>query len=111
MGGQDRIRALWRHYYANSQGIIFVVDANDRERISLAREELSMMLSEAELSQAALLVYANKQDSKGSMLAAEVAEALGLYKETGRKWYVQGTCALTGDGLVEGLSWLHKAIK
>ena len=44
VGGQDRIRQLWRHYYANTQGIIFVVDSNDRDRIDLAREELFKMV-------------------------------------------------------------------
>jgi len=33
VGGQDKIRPLWRHYYQNTQGIIFVVDCNDRERV------------------------------------------------------------------------------
>ena len=33
VGGQDKIRPLWRHYYQNTQGLIFVVDSNDRERI------------------------------------------------------------------------------
>ena len=31
VGGQDKIRPLWRHYYQNTQGLIFVVDSNDRE--------------------------------------------------------------------------------
>merc|ERR1711997_287049 len=29
VGGQDRIRPLWRHYYRDADGIIFVVDCND----------------------------------------------------------------------------------
>eukprot|EP01083_Nonionella_stella_P102907 293310_1 len=33
VGGQDKIRHLWRHYYQNTQGIIFVVDSNYRERL------------------------------------------------------------------------------
>lgn len=33
VGGQDKIRPLWRHYFSNTHGIIFVVDSNDRERI------------------------------------------------------------------------------
>lgn len=45
-------------------GIIFVVDSNDRERCSEAREELSRMLAEEELQNAALLVFANKQVSQ-----------------------------------------------
>lgn len=44
-------------------GLIFVVDSNDRERVNEAREELSRMLSEDELRDAVLLVFANKQVS------------------------------------------------
>ena len=40
VGGQDKIRLLWRHYSQNTQGLIFVVDSNDRDRIDDAREEL-----------------------------------------------------------------------
>lgn len=115
VGGQDKIRPLWRHYFQNTQGkfikwriisrnvvqlqisingdrifcvllhvcwetacwfvcqlhinlcfvrysgLIFVVDSNDRERIVEAREELNRMLSEDELREAILLVFANKQ--------------------------------------------------
>ena len=61
VGGQDKIRPLWRHYYQNTQGLIFVVDSNDRERVEDAREELHRMLNEPELSNAVLLVFANKQ--------------------------------------------------
>src|SRR3954469_15458354 len=62
VGGQDKIRPLWRHYFQNTQGIIFVVDSNDRDRVVEAREELQRMLNEDELRDAALLVFANKQD-------------------------------------------------
>ncbi len=44
VGGQDKIRPLWRHYFQNTQGLIFVVDSNDRERIVEAREELNKMV-------------------------------------------------------------------
>jgi len=70
VGGQDKIRPLWRHYYQNTQGLIFVVDSNDRDRIDAARDELHRMLGEDELREAVLLVFANKQvrvytESKG----------------------------------------------
>ena len=63
VGGQDKIRPLWRHYFQNTQGLIFVVDSNDRERISEARDELMRMLAEDELRDAVLLIFANKQAS------------------------------------------------
>merc|ERR1719382_1099425 len=49
VGGQDKIRPLWRHYYQGTNGLIFVVDSNDRERIGEAREELSTMLGDDEM--------------------------------------------------------------
>jgi len=61
VGGQDKIRLLWRYYYMNTQALIFVVDCNDRDRIAEAREELRRMLHDEELKDAALLVFANKQ--------------------------------------------------
>jgi ADP-ribosylation factor protein 1 len=64
VGGQDRIRPLWRHYFRGSQGVIFVVDCNDRDRIAEAGTEIHRLLNEEELKDAALLVLANKQVSK-----------------------------------------------
>jgi ADP-ribosylation factor 1/2 len=61
VGGQDKIRPLWRHYYMNTQAVIFVVDCNDRDRILEAKDELHRMLNEDELRDATLLVFANKQ--------------------------------------------------
>ncbi|KAE9597984.1 putative small GTPase superfamily, ARF/SAR type, P-loop containing nucleoside triphosphate hydrolase [Lupinus albus] len=46
VGGQDKIRPLWRHYFQNTQGLIFVVDSNDRDRVVEARDELHRMLNE-----------------------------------------------------------------
>jgi len=41
-----QIRPLWRHYFQNTQGLIFVVDSNDRDRVVEARDELHRMLNE-----------------------------------------------------------------
>ena len=74
VGGQDKIRPLWRHYFQNTQGIIFVVDSNDRDRIVEAREELQRMLNEDELRDAILLVFANKQDLPVCLLSSNLTE-------------------------------------
>ena len=109
VGGQDKIRLLWRHYYQNTQGLIFVVDSSDKDRVDIAREELQRMLGEEELRDAILLVFANKQDM-GVMSVPEITERLGLHSLKGRDWFIQGTCALTGDGLYDGLDWLSKTV-
>merc|ERR1712180_228720 len=111
VGGQDKIRPLWRHYFQNTQGLIFVVDSNDRERISEARDELMRMLAEDELREAVLLIFANKQDLPNAMNAAEITDKLGLHSLRNRNWYIQATCATSGDGLYEGLDWLSNQLK
>ena len=52
IGGQSKIRPLWRHYYENANAIIFVVDSIDEDRIELAKEELHGMLQEDSLRDA-----------------------------------------------------------
>jgi len=117
VGGQDKIRPLWRHYYQNTQGVIFVVDSNDRDRIddsngtvNSAKDELHRMLAEDELKDAVLLVFANKQDLPNAMKVQEVTNRLGLNKMRNRQWYIQGASAPTGDGLYEGLDWLSSTL-
>jgi len=111
VGGQDKIRPLLRHYFQNTQGIIFVVDSNDRDRVVEAREELQRMLNEDELRDALLLVFANKQDLPNAMNAAEITDKLGLHSLRQRAWYIQSTCATSGDGLYEGLEWLSNSLR
>ncbi|XP_029634838.1 ADP-ribosylation factor 4 [Octopus sinensis] len=109
VGGQDRIRPLWRHYFQNTQGLIFVVDSNDRERMTEASDELQKMLSEEELRDAVLLVFANKQDLPNAMSVSEIKQALKL-ESLAKKWFIQSTCATQGSGLYEGLDWLSSEL-
>ncbi|EER01855.1 ADP ribosylation factor 1, putative [Perkinsus marinus ATCC 50983] len=110
VGGQDKIRPLWRHYYQNTHGLIFVVDSNDRDRIGDAKDELQRMMNEEELRDAVLLVFANKQDLPNAMKASEVTDQLGLQSMRHRQWFIQSCCATTGDGLYEGLDWLSRVL-
>ncbi|KAM9854531.1 ADP-ribosylation factor 4-like [Aulostomus maculatus] len=106
VGGQDKIRPLWRHYFQNTQGLIFVVDSNDRERLTEAADELFKMLQEDELKDAILLVFANKQDLPNAVPVGELTEKLNLASIRHKKWHMQSTCATQGTGLYEGLDWL-----
>merc|ERR1712032_119689 len=109
-GGQTKIRPLWRHYFQNTQGLIFVVDSNDRDRIHETKDELHKMLNEDDLRDAVLLVFANKQDLPNAMNAAEITDKLGLHALKQRHWYIQAAIATSGEGLYEGLDWLQANI-
>jgi ADP-ribosylation factor protein 1 len=111
IGGQDKIRKLWRYYYSGVQGVIFVVDSSDRDRVEDARQELHHLMHADELRDAAVLVYANKQDLRGAMSASELADKLHLRDLRSGRWFIQSACAVSGDGIYDGLDWLSLAVQ
>ncbi|CAI8617120.1 unnamed protein product [Vicia faba] len=111
VGGQEKLRALWRHYFNNTDGLIYVVDSLDRERIGKAKQEFQNIINDPFMLNSVILVLANKQDLRGAMTAREVCDGLGLFDLKNRKWHIQSTCALRGDGLYEGLDWLSSTLK
>ncbi|KAH6625159.1 ADP-ribosylation factor family-domain-containing protein [Boeremia exigua] len=112
VGGQDKIRPLWRHYFSGTQGLIFVIDSNDRDRIDEARQELTRIIQDREMKDALLLVFANKQDLAGAMRPKEVSDKLQLEKiAKDHVWKVEPSCATTGEGIFEGLAWLSNNVK
>lgn len=107
VGGADKIKPLWGHYYKNATHIILVVDSNDRDRIQEAKNELFIMLQEEELRDIPILVFANKQDLPNVMSVEEITDKLELNSiPDTRSWFVTPSCATTGDGLYEGLDWI-----
>lgn len=138
IGGQDKLRPLWRSYTRCTDGIVFVVDSVDDERLEEAKMELLKTallpenkselathlyqqvdqrssffsnLSFLPLSDVPILVLANKQDLPGAKEAKEIASFLGLNDlSPSHLWHVQPTCAVIGDGLEEGLDILYNMI-
>ena len=108
VGGQDKIRVLQKHYYRNTDGLIFVVDSSDRENLDQAAEELEKMVAEEELIFCPILVFANKQDLNSALPPGHVTEVLKMGKYRGREWLVQGSSATNGTGLKEGIDWISK---
>ncbi|XP_043960253.1 ADP-ribosylation factor-like 8 isoform X1 [Gambusia affinis] len=124
IGGQESLRSSWNTYYSNtelvcsfraqtaagvtdvSRFIILVVDSTDRERLAISKEELYRMLAHEDLRKAAVLIFANKQDMKDCMSAAEISKYLTLSSIKDHPWHIQSCCALTGEGLCQGLEWM-----
>jgi len=105
VGGQDKLRDLWRHYYPGTNGIIFVVDSADTTRLSTAKEELHLLMNEHELQYATLVVVANKQDLPNALKKDGVARALELDKITRKNECFEAT-AKENKGLTDALDWL-----
>jgi small GTP-binding protein len=106
VGGGYMQRQLYKHYYKNTDGVIFVVDSNDKERLEEAKELLHIQLKQEELANVPFLVYANKQDFDNVLSPLDIWTGLelGLFKD--KKIFVQGCTAINGTGLIEGLDWL-----
>lgn len=109
VGGQQRIRNLWYHYFVNTKAIIFVVDSSDTERIQEAAEELHHMMEREELRHTVLLILANKQDMPNALSITEMVQRMNLHK-INQDWHVHGTCAIRGNGLYDGLEMLREML-
>ncbi|XP_034271287.1 putative ADP-ribosylation factor-like protein 5C isoform X1 [Pantherophis guttatus] len=106
IGGQENLRSTWNTYYSNTEFVILVIDSTDRERLTVTKEELYKMLAHEDLRNAAVLIFANKQDIKNSMSTSEISKFLTLSSIKDHPWHIQGCCALTGEGLPAGLEWM-----
>lgn len=71
---------MLRHYFANTQALIYVIDSSDHERMSEAAEELTSFLYEDELRDTLVLVFANKQDFPNAKSPTAISEALKMHK-------------------------------
>ena len=109
IGGQNKIRTLWRHYFPNTNGIIFVIDSSDKQRINEAKKEIDYLMQHDDLKECPQLIFANKLD-QNVMSVAEVIDKLELQNIRGREWFCQGCSALTGTGLYEGFDWMANKI-
>ena len=111
VGGQDKIRPLWRHYFNNTQGMLYVVDSSDRPRFNESKNELNWILESDEMIEVPVVVLANKQDLPHAAPPAELAAKLGLHHLRNRDWYIHGTCGTNGDGLYEAMHVLARLVK
>lgn len=112
VGGQDRIRPLWRHYFQGTQGMIFVIDLSDGERAEEAAMELEKVLSDPSMGAVPVLIFANKSDMPQRLTVSQLSARMDLPALLGRrKWLVQESVATTGQGLHEGIGWLSNALQ
>ncbi|KAG7880252.1 hypothetical protein KL905_002921 [Ogataea polymorpha] len=107
VGGQERIRALWRHYFSGTDALIFVIDSADRSRLEEAKKELYKVINDRELTGCLLCVLANKQDKPGRMEQAELVKFLELGSIKNHHWCIIPTVATDGTGLNQVLNWIQ----
>ena len=111
VGGQPKLRPLWKHYYLNTQAVVFVIDSSNQERLDEAQNELVKLIAEKELKDAFILILLNKQDLDNCITIEEITDKFSLYKLCcGRSWHIQACDAREGTGLTNGLDWLSRQL-
>ena len=108
VGGQDKIRKLWHHYFINTEVLIYVIDSNDSERFAESKNELHYLINNINLK--CVLIYLNKTDLPNTILPEKIKDIFELNKIK-YKWFVQPCCAINNEGIIEGLEWISKNIK
>ncbi|CAF4257569.1 unnamed protein product [Adineta steineri] len=111
IGGQDKIRPLYRHYFEKTDGLLFVVDSSDQDRLKEARDELFGIVTHESMSSVPFVIIANKSDLPTAIKPSELIEHLSLHSISRQRWYIQSACAVNGDGLVEAMTQLSNMIK
>ena len=110
VGGRDKVRPLFRHYYRHTDIVLFVVDSADQTDMDIAKREMYRTLEDYDLVNCKAAVLANKQDLLWAMPVLEVAEKLGVFNRNRRHGLIPvfPISATTGDGLSEVLKWIEE---
>ncbi|XP_062866707.1 ADP-ribosylation factor-like protein 13B isoform X3 [Trichomycterus rosablanca] len=115
LGGGKRIRGIWKNYYSEAYGVVFVVDSSDVQRIQETRDTMAEVLRHPRIAGKPVLVLANKQDQDGALAEADIIESLSLEKlvnENKCLCQIEPCSAVLGYGkkldksIKNGLNWL-----
>ena len=105
-----QLHRIWKHYYNDVDGIIFVIDSADIERLDIVKQELRNLMDTYKLRKSKFLIFGNKYDQANSLSAKQIIDKIGLHNSGQQKIHIISTCARTGEGLYEGLDWLVREI-
>ncbi|CAG9321234.1 unnamed protein product [Blepharisma stoltei] len=109
--GRENMRPIWRNYFDHADGLIFVIDSVDRNRMQEIGQELQYLFEDDKLAGIPVLIFANKQDFLRALSAIEISNALMLHSIRDRDWCIIPSCSRTGEGLQEGMKWLVQTIQ
>ncbi len=111
VGGQEKLRPLWKSYTRRTDGMVFVVDSTEVERMEEAKVELHKITRTSENQGVPVLVLANKQDLPVALPVSDVEKVLAVHElSASTLHHVQGCSAVDGQGLQPGLEKLYEMI-
>ncbi|KAJ7873925.1 P-loop containing nucleoside triphosphate hydrolase protein [Mycena olivaceomarginata] len=106
LGGQRGIRNIWHRYYDDCHAVAYIIDAEDRERLSEGWEVFESVLSAPQILNVPLLLIANKQDSPQALSERPLGEGETERRERIASLDVMGISAIEGTGVKAAVDWL-----
>lgn len=110
VGGGSRIRGIWRSYYAEVYGLIYVVDSTDVSRIIETQETLNAMLENEYLQDKPIIVFANKQDSNGALTSTQLSNKLNITNSRVNIMDCSAINPVPDKNIKNGIAWIMKYV-
>jgi len=122
LGGHETVRKTWKTYFPTVDGIIYMVDAADRDRFEESKKELDLLMETPELAKVPIVILGNKIDKKDAASEDEIRELFGLSSKgtwgsdkvneiNGRPIEVFMCSVAKKTGYADGFKWLSQFLK
>ncbi|KAL3998867.1 ADP-ribosylation factor family protein [Acanthocheilonema viteae] len=119
LGGDERIRSIWKNYYPEVFGVIYVIDGSARDRIEESGQLLKDAISDKDLNNKPFLVILNKKDRERCIDEIQLSDRFNLHNLANR-YQTQirveicqlniGSGKMMDETLKDGFEWLLEQI-
>jgi len=117
LGGHAQARRVWKEYFPAVDGVVFLVDVADTNRLNESKRELIALLEDESIANAPILVLANKIDKAGACTEDQLRQYFAI-QTTGkgsvetqiRPIEIFMCSVLNRQGYGEGFQWLANYI-
>uniref|UniRef100_H2L5Q2 small monomeric GTPase n=1 Tax=Oryzias latipes TaxID=8090 RepID=H2L5Q2_ORYLA len=122
LGGHQQARRVWKNYLPAINGIVFLVDCADPDRLTESKTELDALMTDETIGNVPILILGNKIDRQDAISEERLRERFGLYGHTTGKGNIPlkdlntrplevFMCSvLKRQGYGEGFRWLSQYI-